>query len=40
MAGRTRDPEGKRIMLGIARSHDDLAAWAEKIGTTPKDKPN
>ena len=30
MAGRTRDPAGKRIMLEIARSYDDLAAWAER----------
>ena len=39
MAGRTRDPEGKRIMLEIARSYDDLAAWAEKIDAIPKDEP-
>ena len=40
MAGRTRDPEGKRIMLEIARSYDDLAAWAEKIDAIPKDEPD
>jgi hypothetical protein len=38
MVGRTRDPEGKRIMLEIARSYDDLAAWAEKIDAIPKDE--
>jgi hypothetical protein len=36
MAGRTRDPEGKRIMLEIARSYDDLAAWAEMIDARSK----
>jgi hypothetical protein len=40
MAGRTCDPEGKRIMLEIARSYDDLAAWAEKIDAIPKDEPD
>ena len=40
IAGRTRDPEGKRIMLEIARSYDDLAAWAEKVDAVPKDKPD
>jgi hypothetical protein len=32
--------EGKRIMLEIARSYDDLAAWAEKIDAIPKDEPD
>jgi hypothetical protein len=40
IAGRTRDPEGKRITLEIARSYDDLAAWAEKVDAVPKDKPD
>jgi hypothetical protein len=31
MAGRTRDPEGKRIMLEIANSYDELASWAAKV---------
>ena len=36
MAGRTCDPEGKRIMLEIARSYDDLAAWAERSMRSPR----
>ena len=36
MAGRTCDPEGKRIMLEIAGSYDDLAAWAERSMQSPR----
>jgi F420-0:gamma-glutamyl ligase len=35
---RTRDPEGKRIMLDIANSYDELAAWAvATTGTADED---
>jgi hypothetical protein len=31
MAGNTRDPDGKRILLDIANSFVELAAWAAKV---------
>jgi hypothetical protein len=31
MAGNTRDPDGKRILLDIANSLVELAAWAAKV---------
>jgi hypothetical protein len=40
MAGRTRDAEGKRIMLEIASSYDELAAWAEQTDAPIPDKPD
>ena len=31
MAGNTRDSDGKRILLDIANSLVELAAWAAKV---------
>lgn len=38
MADGTSDADGKRIMLEIANSYDELAVWAAKVDAPPADE--